>query len=336
MPEIDPEDKRSVVVIGGGTGIYPTLRGLKAHKDLAVTAIITMADSGGSTGRLRDEFGQLPVGDVRMALAALSADIDNHDELLRELFLYRFSRGNGLSGHNLGNLLLVALTDMLGSEAEAVRVASRILRIRGKVLPVTADAVNLVATYDDGRVVAGEHEIDEPPVDCAHCRITKLHTEPVATISAEARDAIMGADLIVLGPGDLYTSLLANCVVRGVPEAIQNASGQFVFFTNLMTSQGTYGMGATDHVNEVFQYVGRAPDTVVVNTGTVPAELLERYASAEQFPVIDDLDCAACRVVRADLLDTEPVAKRAGDTLQRSLVRGDADKTAAVIYDLLS
>ncbi len=329
-------DKKSVVVIGGGTGIYPVLRGLKTHQDIDVTAVITMADSGGSTGLLRDEFGQLPVGDVRMALAALSAEIDNHDELLRELFLYRFDKGEGLNGHNLGNLLLVALTDMLGSELEAVKVAARILRVRGTVLPVTEDKVHIVATYDDGVEIEGEHHIDEPEEERFKHRITNLRTEPKATITPDVQKAIEGADMVVLGPGDLYTSLLANCVVGGVPEAIQASNAQFVFITNLMTSQGqTHGMTAKDHIHEVFKYVGRAPDTVVVNTGTVSKELLAVYAKACQFPVVDDVDNVACTIVRADFLDDEPVVKKQGDVLQRSLVRGDAEKMGATLYNLL-
>jgi len=330
------KNKKSVVVIGGGTGIYPVLRGLKKHRDLDVTAVITMADSGGSTGRLRDEFGQLPVGDVRMALAALSADVDNHDDLLRELFLYRFAKGEGLNGHNLGNLLLVALTEMLGSEAEAVKVAARILRVRGTVLPVTEDRTHIVATYDDGVEVEGEHDIDEPPEDRYTHRIKKLETRPVAHITNDVKQAIEAADTIVLGPGDLYTSLLANCVVEGMPEAIQASKAKFVFVTNLMTSQGqTHEMTAQGHVDEVLRYVGRAPDVILVNTGTVSDTLLKRYAEAFQFPVEDDADCVGCEIVRADLLDDTEVKKKEGDVLKRSLVRGDAQKMGDVIYDII-
>lgn len=329
-------DKKKIVVIGGGTGIYPVLRGLKKKRDVEVSAVITMADSGGSTGRLRDEFGQLPVGDVRMALAALSADVDNHDDLLRELFLYRFAKGEGLNGHNLGNLLLVALTDMLGSEAEAVKVASRILRVRGTVLPVTEDRVHIVATYDDGVEIEGEHNIDEPPENRFKHSIINLCTKPKAVITDDVKKAIEGADMIVLGPGDLYTSLLANCVVEGVPEAIQASKATFVFVTNLMTSQGqTHGMTAKDHVEEVLKYVGRPPDTIVVNTAEVPPELLKRYGEAFQFPVIDDANEVGCNIVRADLLDDTEVIKKAGDVLQRSLVRGDAKKMGDVLYNLL-
>jgi len=329
-------ERKSIVVIGGGTGIYPVLRGLKRYKDIDVTAVITMADSGGSTGRLRDEFGQLPVGDVRMALAALSADVDNHDELLRELFLYRFDKGEGLNGHNLGNLLLVALTDMLGSELEAVKVAARILRVRGTVLPVTEDKVHIVATYDDGIEIEGEHHIDEPEEERFTHHITNLRTEPRAVINPDVQRAIENADMVVLGPGDLYTSLIANCVVEGIPEAIQASKAPFVFVTNLMTSQGqTYGMTAKDHADEVLKYVGRPPDTVLVNTGIVSESLLKRYADAFQFPVVDDADHIACTIVRADLLDDAEVIQKKGDILQRSLVRGDAKKMGTAIYNLL-
>ena len=151
-------DKKNVVVIGGGTGTHTVLQGLKRYqKQLNVSARVTMADSGGSTGRLRDEFGFLPVGDVRMALAALASDVDEHEELVRELFMYRFAKGDGLSGHNFGNLLLVALTDILGSEEAAIKAAARVLRVQGTVVPVTTGTVDLVATYDDGVVVRGEH-----------------------------------------------------------------------------------------------------------------------------------------------------------------------------------
>ncbi len=329
--------KKNIVVIGGGTGIYPVLGGLKKYEDLNVTAIITMADSGGSTGRLRDEFGQLPVGDVRMALVALSADVNNHDDLLRKLFLYRFAKGEGLNGHSLGNLLLVALTDILGSELDAVKAASRILRIRGTVLPVTKDKVNLVAVYNDDIVIKGEHDIDEPQKERYSHNIKNLYTEPKATITPDAQTAITNADFIVLGPGDLYTSLLANCVIEGVSEAILSSKAKFIFVTNLMTSQGqTHKMTAQDHVAEVFKYVGKSPDVVVINTAKVPEQLLQKYAEAFQFPVIDDITDSVCEVVRADLLHNTPVMKIKGDVLQRSLVRGDAQKMGKVLYGLLS
>lgn len=325
--------KRKVVVIGGGTGIHPVLQGLKKyHDELDITAIISMADSGGSTGQLRDEFGQLPVGDVRMALAALSADVDNHDELLRELFLYRFDKGEGLNGHNFGNLLIVALTELLGSEAEAVKTAARILRVRGRVLPVTADRIHLVAEYENGEIVKGEHNIDEPPPERFAHSIANLYTEPVGKITDDARQAIIEADLIVLGPGDLYTSLLANCVVAGVKEALTEAAGRFVFAVNLMTKPGqTTGLTASGHVREVEKYLGRLPDTVIINTGEIPTPLLQRYEEKQQFMVVDDSEQLGTEVLRADLLHQDEVKQKTGDRLARSLVRGDGEKFAQLL-----
>lgn len=331
------DERLSVVVIGGGTGTYPVLQGLKAYREkIAIKAIITMADSGGSTGRLRDEFGQLPVGDVRMALAALSSDYDKQGDLVRKLFLHRFDKGNGLSGHTFGNLLLVALTEILGSEVEAVKAAGRILRVRGHVLPVTEDDVHIVAEYDDDVIVKGEHDIDEPAEERYGHRIVKLYTEPAATISDDAREAILDADLILIGPGDLYSSLLANCVVGGVSEAIVQSKAKLVYASNLMTRPGqTDNMSACDHVREIERYVGRRPDIVIVNTGTVPKHLLEKYAESEQYPVIDDCDEYEAEIIRADLLSTDEVVKPKSDVLQRSLVRGDGEKFAALLVKLL-
>lgn len=325
------------MVIGGGTGTHPILRGLKKYTDkITITAIITMADSGGSTGRLRDEFGQLPIGDVRMALTALASDVDENDQLLRELFLHRFDKGEGLNGHNFGNLFMVALTQILGSEAEAVKAASRILRVRGTVLPVTSDDVHIVATYDDNVVVVGEHDIDEPPADRFTHHITKLATDKKAIITQEAKDALLTADIILLGPGDLYSSLLANCVIEGVPEAIVASKGRFIFASNLMTRPGqSHNMTASGHVREVEKYVGKMPDYVIVNTADVPEHLLVKYAHEFQFPVVDDCDTLPSKVVRADLLSKDEVIKPKGDVLKRSLVRGDGDKFAELLMGLL-
>lgn len=330
-------EQKNVVVIGGGTGTHTVLRGLKRYqKQLAVSAIVTMADSGGSTGRLRDEFGYLPVGDVRMALAALASEVDEHEELVRELFLYRFDKGNGLSGHNFGNLLLVALTDILGSEEAAIRAAAKVLRVRGNVIPVTTEHVHLVAKYSDGVVLVGEHDIDEPPAERTTERIAEIWVTPEATISEAAETALLDADLIILGPGDLYTSVLANCVVEGVPEAIRNSPGKLVYVCNLMTKLGqTSGMGVAAHVAEVTRYVGRAPDVVLVNTGVFPDELLARYATGGEYPVVFDYEGETSRIVPADVLATEAVQTASGDVLKRSLIRHDSRALARKLLDIL-
>lgn len=326
-----------MVVIGGGTGTHTVLKGLKRYqKQIDISAIVTMADSGGSTGRLRDEFGQLPVGDVRMALAALASDIDEHDELVRELFLYRFDKGEGLNGHNFGNLLLVALTDILGSEAAAIKAAAKVLRVRGQVLPVTIENVDLVAQYADGTVITGEHDIDEPTEEVAQHRITDLWVTPQATISEAAEASILDADLVVLGPGDLYTSVLANVVVEGVAEAIQKTPATVAYVSNLMTKYGqTCGLGVAEHVAEIERYAGRTPDAVLVNTTPLPEDLAERYADAQEFPVVFNYEGEKARIIPGDLLASEVIETKSGDTLKRSLIRHDSRKLARKLMELL-
>jgi uncharacterized cofD-like protein len=329
--------KKRIVTIGGGTGTHTVLRGLKQYQDqVDLTAIVTMADSGGSTGRLRDEFGYLPVGDVRMALAALASDVDDHEQLVRELFLHRFSKGVGLNGHNVGNLLLVALTDILGSEEVAIRAAAKVLRVQGTVLPVSTESTNLVAIYSDGVEVVGEHEIDEPQKERLGHHITKLDITPKVPAHKKAIQAIVEADLVLLGPGDLYTSVLANVVVPGIETALRDMTAKLVYVTNLMTKQGqTNGMGVAEHVGEISTYVGRKPDAVVVNITPLPTDLSGTYAQWGEFPVEFNYENDDIQIVPADLLASEVVVTKAGDTLKRSLIRHDSQKLAQAIIKLL-
>ncbi len=325
---------KKIVIIGGGTGTYAALQGLKKHEEVAVSVIVTMADSGGSTGRLRDEFGSLPVGDVRMALTALASEDDQHELLLRDLFKYRFSKGEGLSGHTFGNLLLVALTDILGSPTEAISAAAEVLGATGNVIPVTKTPVNLKATYDDGVELLGEHAIDEPEKDRYTHAITDLAITPKVSIAEAARKAILEADVVVLGPGDLYTSVLANCVVTGVAEALQKTSAKLVYVCNLMTKAGqTSSMTATDHYNEITKYVGRAPDMMLYNTYVLPAELIDRYALENEYPVLFEVGVSD-KFIGVDLLATEAVVTADGDKVRRSFLRHDPDKLAEAILSL--
>lgn len=327
---------KHIVTIGGGTGTHTILGGLKKYvPDVSLRVVVTMADSGGSTGRLRDEFGYLPVGDVRMALAALADEDEVTGRLMRSLFLHRFDKGEGLVGHNFGNLFLVALTDILDSEEEAIRIASHVLRVKGEVLPVTTKKVDLVAEYDDGVVVRGETLIDEPHGYRDQKRITKLSTLPEGMITESAKTAIAEADVVILGPGDLYTSVLANCVVGGMREALTETKAIVVHVANLMTKFGqTSGMGVKEHIDELQKYTGRKPDLVFVNTAPLPEALLERYREQGESPVVDNAN-GAYQVIRGDFLAEEEVVTESGDTLKRSLIRHDKDKLAAAIMQYI-
>jgi uncharacterized cofD-like protein len=331
------ERKKSIVVIGGGTGTYTLLRGLKTYADLVdIKAVVTMADSGGSTGRLRDEFGYLPVGDVRMALTALARDTDTEDDILRKLFLYRFNRGEGLSGHTLGNLLLVALTDILGSEARAIEAAGRVLATCGEVIPVTTDNVHLEAEYNTGAVARSEHDIDEG-VHVAHdAHVEHLSLSADATVSQRAKEAIRGAHIVVLGPGDLYTSILANCVVGGVPELIQTTKAKIVYVANLMSRRGqTHAMGTSEYLRELYAYTKRQPDYMVVHTAPIREDLLQLYQADGEYPVLHTYTESETKVIGGNFVSEEEVIRVKGDVLRRSLIRHDSHKLARAIMDLL-
>lgn len=325
--------KKNIVTIGGGTGTYVSLSGLKKYVDtVSLTAVVTTADSGGSTGRLVDQFGYLPVGDVRMALAALARS-DTEPNMLRELFLYRFERGEaGLKGHNLGNLLLVALADLSGSEAEAIQAASRILNVAGVVLPVTEQHITLVAEYENGTKVHGEANIDTHPKDAQTTPIVSVSLESNAPAYPPVLKAIREADIVVLGPGDLYTSIIPNLLVEGVSDALQKTEGRLVYVANLMTKCGqTDSMSVTDHVQAITKYIGRTPDTVLINNERFEEALLEKYRSEREFPVVDDYTGEA---IRQPMLATT-ASQSSSDAVRRSLVRHHPHTIAEIIMSLL-
>lgn len=312
-----------IVVIGGGTGLFTALSGLRRH-DTDLAAVVTMADSGGSSGRLRDEFGSLPAGDVRRCLVALAAD-DSVGLVLRQLFEYRFDRGGGLAGHTFGNLMLTALNDLTGGMDAAIMEVSRLLRIKGRVLPVTLSDSHLFAELVNGETIAGEAAIDTRRDTVS---IERVYLHPPAEATPEAVDVILSADLIVIGPGDLYTSLLPNLLVSGVREAIARSSATTVYVCNVMTKHGeTDGYAASDFLRAVTTYLAPAAVDVALLSyyEELPRDVLARYQAARQVPVTIDLE--RCYEYASRLM-VRPLAA-AG-----TLVRHDPDRLAAALMEI--
>ena len=319
-----------IVVIGGGTGTFVVLSGLK-NESVDLTAIVTVADSGGSSGRLRDEFGFLPVGDFRQSLAALAQE--NDQSWIRELLLYRFSKGRELKGHNLGNLILTALQEMAGSTPYALEIAGKIFRLDGRIYPSTIQNVQLVTSYTDGTKVVGEHHLDEKKQGGKQIKSVSL--KPEAKFYGKAAQAIKHANLIILGPGDLYGSLIPNLVAKGAKVALRQSQAKIVYIVNLMTRYTqTHHMTAKDHVEKLSSYMGRQPDVVIVNTGKIPPQILTAYGKEHEFPVTDDLN-GEFRVIRGDFVSTKAIKQKKVDVVQRSLLRHDQQKLTQAIMKLL-
>lgn len=317
-----------IVTIGGGTGTFVVLSGLRRLPEVTLSAIVTSADDGGSTGNLRDAYGFLPAGDARQALVALAED----GNVLRDLFAYRFEKSE-VKGHNLGNLFLTALTDLLGSDALALEEASRILRVCGTVIPATESPSTLKAELMDGTIVLNEREIDERTG--GRSRIKTLSFTESVPVSQAARGAIEGADLIVIGPGDLYTSSIAALLPDGMKEVIAGAKARLVYVTNLFTKLGqTEDYTVRDHVAEIARYAGREPDVIIMNQGGLSEDVLEKYASEGEYPPLDDFLPSDARVRRLPLVSIYKVPALPGDPLPRSLVRHDPAKLAAAIETL--
>ncbi len=326
----------SVVVLGGGTGTYTVLSSLR-DKPVRLTALLTMVDDGGSNRVLRDEFGLLPASGVRQAMVALS----RNRSLLRKLFMYRFHQGNGISGMTFGNLFIAAVADIVGSQQKAIEETCKLLSVKGKILPISTDDVRLVATYEDGTEVVGEHLIDEPAHD-GKLKITGLHTQPQATISKEADEAIRNADFIILGPGDFFTNTIANMVVKGVPQALKESKGKIIFIGNLMTKYGeTIGFTAKTFIEELLKFIpAERLSTILINSDTsFPTDALEIYAKEDSIPVADDLDTmqlpSSVQILRVPVLSHLEAETVKGDVLKRSIIRHDQDKLAAVLEGVL-
>ena len=278
---------KNVVVIGGGTGVYTVLSGLREYP-YHLSAIVSMADDGGSTGVLREEFGILPPGDIRRALIALS----HSDKILAELFNYRFKEGIVFRGHSLGNLLLTALERITGSFDKAVKEAVKILNVKGQVIPVTLGKTKLHAELENGKIIKGETNIDVPKHD-GTLAIKRIFLKPSVSANKDALEAIAEADAIILGPGDLYTSILPNLIVDGISNAIKHSSAKKIYIVNIMTKFGeTYGFSASDFLRIVQDYLeGDNIDYCVINTQKSSDRLLVKYkAQRDEFVVYNKND----------------------------------------------
>ncbi len=328
---------KKIVVIGGGTGSAVVLSGLKNQKNINLSAVVVVSDNGGSTGRLRDEFGFLPVGDLRQCIAALATG-ENEKEI-RQLLLYRFDKNSSLQGHNLGNLILTSLENLTGSASKAVEIASKIFRTNGTVLPISEDSVNLLIHYADGSKMLGEKNLDD--VKLGGKKITQISLDKKAKIYDKAYQAIAQADLVVFGPGDLYGSLLPNTLVEGFAAALEEnkkRGGKFVYISNLMTHfSQTHLMSAQDHLREVQKYCQRQADFVLVNNAPIPTEILSIYRQANDFPIIDDLATkqGSAVIIRKDLLSSTIAKIDKNDSLTRSLIRHHKQKLAESLLEII-
>jgi uncharacterized cofD-like protein len=307
-----------IVAVGGGTGLSTMLRGLK-KRTANLTAIVSVSDDGGSSGRLQKELGVLPPGDIRNCLVALADD----EALVTDLFRYRFTEGDGLSGHSFGNLFLAAMTGITGNFDEAIKVSSRVLNIKGRVLPATLAVARLCARLTDGTIVEGESSISASRAPIARVYLDPARAQPLDEVIAAIRDA----DAIILGPGSLYTSILPNLLVERVAREIEAANAVKLYVCNVMTQPGeTDGYSASRHVEALLENAGaRVCDIVVVND-ELPRKLLDAYADEGQLPVVVDktkLDALGVRTVRASVMS------------ETQTVRHDPEKLAHVVIEII-
>lgn len=310
--------KYNVVAIGGGTGLSTLLRGLKKY-NVDITAIVTVADDGGSSGKLRTELGVLPPGDIRNCLVALAEE----ENLIAKLFQYRFPKKGGLSDHSFGNLFLTALTSVSGGFDKAILNAADVLAIKGKVLPISLDNVKLKATLADGTIVKGESKISK-----SKSAIKKVEIYPKnAKVEKNVVNSILGADVILLGPGSLYTSVIVNLLFDGVVSALKKSKAKKIYISNIMTQVGeTTDFSLSDHINAIEQHSYKGIlDYVLVNNGKISVPVVQRYAKQSSVPVkIDSFTDKKTKIIKKDFVSKTQYAHH------------DFKKLAKVIYNILA
>ncbi len=307
---------KDLVAIGGGHGLSAILNGIRDIEDVKISAIVTVADDGGSTGRLRKRYTIPAMGDVRNVILALS----DSEPLLHELMNYRFEGEDNMdiAGHSLGNLILTALTNMTGSFSEAIRITSAMLQVKGNIIPSTLENVTLFAMMDDDTIVKGEANI---PSFIHH--IGKVFYQRDVEANVEAIEAIRGADLILYGIGSLYTSILPNTIIPGINQALHETKAKRVYIANCMTqSNETYNYDLKDHL-DAFRKHDTPVDTALIHDDPIPEEILKRYADQDSTEVLDHGDCGI-EVIRRSLLKFD-----------HQLVRHDPGKIREAVRSLL-
>ncbi len=324
--------RKKAVVIGGGTGSFTVLSGLKKYDHLDLTAVVSMADDGGSTGRLRDEYGVLPPGDVRQCLVALSET----DDLMRELFSFRFS-GGSFTGHNFGNIFISAMEKMTGNFNDALRMISKVLKVKGLVLPVTLDKVRLVAKLNNGKIIVGQNEIANNHL-VSRFGVRSIRFDKKARANPQVLAAIGEADIIIVGPGSFYSSLIPNFLVEDVADALVESKAKKVFVCNLMNQYGqtdNYLVG--DFVAGIEKFIQpNAFDFVIHNTQLPSEKLLKKYIDEGQPVVLHEKPAGSQHnFVGVNLLSGKIPKRAKGDPMARTLIRHDPDQLAKAIVNLL-
>lgn len=312
--------KPNVVVIGGGTGMPVILRGLK-ELPIHLTTLVTVADDGGSSGRIRSIMDLPAPGDVRNCLAALS----DAEPFLIQLFQHRFTEGNGLSGHSMGNLLLAAMASITGDFYTGIQELSRVLSVKGDIYPITNESLSLSAEMMDGTVVRGESKI---PVENKRIKRVFLTPDPAQPLP-DAIKAIYEADIVVISPGSLYTSILPNLIISGVGEALRETKADVVYICNLMTQSGeTAGYAASDHVQAIYDHIGpKTVDAIIAPNESIDKRIQAIYAEENAQPVIYDLEYLID--MGLDIIEGDIIIERNG------VIRHDARKIAQLIHALL-
>jgi len=309
-----------VVVIGGGTGLPVLLRGLK-NLPIDLSAIVTVADDGGSSGKLRNEMAIPAPGDIRNVVAALS----DAEPMLLDLFQHRFADGNGLSGHSMGNLLLAALASMTGDFYQGIKEISRVLNVRGHIYPIANHSMNLHAEMEDGTIVTGESSIPKQQKKIKKVFVSPTPVQPLP----EAVSAIKEADLIVIAPGSLYTSILPNIIIPEIGQALRDTKAKVTYVCNVMTQEGeTSGYTAGDHLKALFDHIGRGViNSIVVHNQPIEQKVKKAYAKENAEPVIYDIErikSMGIEIVEEDIIDES-----------QAMLRHDTDKLTQLLHSML-